>query len=170
MRHGCRDAISRHPVAAGLIRGGAAEGSYFAIDPETGALIKCRADYRFDGGMVIDVKSTEDASQSGFGKSAQNYSYDVQAAWYCDILTAHYGTLPTHFVFIAVEKTYPHAIGIYYVEPDVLAAGRVEARKRLDRIITWKTEGTWPDYGVEPKPLVLPTWGRRPVLGGHINI
>ena len=35
-----------------------------------------------DGLMVIDVKTTSDASPEGFGKSSWNLGYHVQAAFY----------------------------------------------------------------------------------------
>jgi len=51
-----RDAVHQHPVAGGLMHGGKAEQSFYAIDPETGELIKCRTDYMHDSGaMIVDL-------------------------------------------------------------------------------------------------------------------
>jgi hypothetical protein len=110
---------------------------------------------------VVDIKTTDDASPDAFGKSAANYGYDVGSAWYSDVLEAHYGRAPEHFVFIAVEKPEPHAIGIYFVEPEVMAAGRVIARRNFHRILEWRAANNWPDYGINPMPLRLPAWARR---------
>lgn len=157
-----RDAVHRHPVASGLLRGGKAEQSFYAVDPETGELIKCRFDYLHDGGgMAVDVKSAEDASPAGFGKSVYNYRYDLQPPWYFDVLEINYGEVPKDWVFLAVEKDPPFAIGIYYPTPEQIEAGRRVARRDFLRIVQAKREGLWPDYGYEPAEVKMPPWSRR---------
>lgn len=156
-----RDAVHRHPVASGLLVGGKAEQSFYAIDRETGELIKCRTDYLHDSGaMIVDVKTTDDASPNGFGKSSANYRYPVQTAWYYDVLDAAYGEHPQDWVFLAVEKTPPYAIGIYFMEPDMVERGRIAARRDFLRIVQHRRSGEWPDYGMTPQPLALPSWSK----------
>jgi hypothetical protein len=156
-----RDAVHAHPVAAGLLQGGRAEQSFYAIDRETGELIKCRTDYMHDSGaMIVDVKTTEDASPNGFGKSAANFRYPIQTAWYNGVLDAAFGEHPNTWVFLAVEKKPPYAVGIYFIEPDVLARAEIAARRDFLRIVECKRSGDWPDYGMEPMPLALPGWSK----------
>lgn len=152
-----RDAVHFHPVAAGLLTGGAAEQAFYAIDPETGELIKCRTDY-MAGDIIVDVKSTEDASPDGFGKSAANFRYPVQVCWYQDVLDAAFGEHPQHWAFLAVEKKPPYAIGIYFPDATDVARARVAARRDFMRIIEHKRSGQWPDYADVARPLALPTW------------
>lgn len=154
-----RDAVHLHPVAAGLLTGGHAEQSFYAIDSETGELIKCRTDYLV-GDMIVDVKSTDDASPTGFGKSAANFRYPLQVAWYHGVLDAAFGEHPPHWVFLAVEKDPPYALGIYFTEPADVQRARVAARRDFLRIVEHKRSGQWPDYGIEALPLTLPTWWR----------
>lgn len=157
-----RDAVYSHPVASGLLVGGKAEQTFYAIDPETGELIKCRVDYLPDSGsMIVDVKSTEDASPAGFGKSAANYRYDVQVAWYHHVLDTLYGGHPPIWTFIAVEKTPPHAIGIYFAKPEDVARAAEAAQRDFMRIVECKRRNEWPDYGIEALPLELPGWVKR---------
>jgi hypothetical protein len=161
----CRDAIHRHPVARGLFSGGRAEQSYFAIDPETGAVIKCRLDYdRLETeGMIVDLKTTEDASPAGFGHSATKYRYDVQGVWYPDVLHAAYGqTFVQQFVFVAVEKNYPHAIGVYYLDPSDIPPAREAARRDKNLIVQCQSAGHWPDFGEDPQALSINKFRRRP--------
>lgn len=154
-----RDAVHRHPLAAPLLRGGKAEQSFYAIDNETGELIKCRTDYLPDNGsMIVDVKSTDDASPSGFGRSAANYRYPVQVAWYQHVLAMAYGEHPPHWVFLAFEKEPPYAIGVYYAEPDDVARAAIAARDDLNRIVECRRSNVWNDYGTEALPLSLPKW------------
>lgn len=158
----CRDAAHRHPVARGLLKGGRAEQSYYSIDPQTGALIKCRLDYDLieQGGLMVDVKSTEDASPEGFGKHAANFRYHVQGAWYPHVV-AQLGIDVANFVFIAIEKTKPNAIGVYFLEPEDAKMGMIEARRDLDAILDYRQRKYWPDYAEQPSPLKLPSWKRQ---------
>lgn len=156
-----RDAVHMHPVAGGLLQSGQAEQSFYAIDQETGELIKCRTDYLHDSGtMVVDVKTTEDASPAGFGKSSANFRYPVQTAWYNRVLDAAFGEHPANWVFLAVEKKPPYAVGLYYVDPDLAERGAVAAQRDFMRIVEHRRSGVWPDYGMEPQPLVLPAWSK----------
>lgn len=156
-----RDVVYRHPVAAGLLSGGKAEQSFYAIDKETGELIKCRTDYMHDSGaMIVDLKSTEDASPDGFGKSAANFRYPIQTAWYYDVLDQAFGERPEDWVFLAVEKKPPYAIGVYFIEADHVARARIAARRDFLRIVEHKRANHWPDYGSVPLPLALPAWSK----------
>lgn len=157
-----RDAVYRHPVAAKLFRGGRAEQSFFAIDPETGELVKCRTDYfRPEAGMIVDLKSCDDASPAGFGKSVANYRYHLQPPWYQDVLEALYGEAPPYWVFVAVEKVPPYKIGVYFPTLEDIALGRRQARRDFLRILECKRTGNWPDYGDKVQALQLPGWYRR---------
>lgn len=157
-----RDAVYNHPVAGGLMRQpGKSEQSFYAIDNETGELIKCRHDRLLDSGaMSIDLKTTEDASPNGFGKSSANYRYPVQTAWYNRVLDTCFGEHPAEWVFLAVEKSPPYVIGIYFVEPDLLARAEIAANRDFQRIIQHRRSGEWPDYGMQPMPLTLPAWAK----------
>lgn len=151
-------ALRDHPVAGPLFQDGKPEQTFFAIDPETGALIKCRTDWLTNGGMMVDLKSTENASPSAFGKSVANFRYYVQSPWYKDVLHTLYGE-HNPFVFVAIEKDFPHAIGVYYLDPLDEEFGRQIARRDLNRILSCKASNTWPDYGAtEAMPIKLPVW------------
>ena len=156
-----RDAVYRHPVAAGLLTGGKAEQSFYAYDSETGELIKCRTDYLHDSGaMIVDLKSTDDASPDGFAKSAANFRYPVQTAWYHDVMDGAFGEHPEHWVFMAVEKKPPYAIGLYFAQREDVQRARLAARRDFMRIVEHRRSGQWPDYAAEALPLTLPAWWR----------
>ena len=153
-----RDAVRGHEVAAKLLDGGEAEVSYFVDDEQTGLPLKARPDFRNAQNIVVDLKTTEDAGPSAFGKSSANFRYHVQAAWYSDIVAECVGENVPWFFFVVVEKKPPYAVGLYYCEPDVLALGRKIARRNLDAIARFREAGNWPDYADEPQPLRLPKW------------
>jgi exodeoxyribonuclease VIII len=109
------DAVKAHPVAAMYLADPTfvAEASFFGIDPATGVEIKCRPDgYLPEVGLVFDVKTTTDASPDGFPRELRKYAYDVQAAFYLRALRAA-GYKADTFMFIAVEKEAPFAVGIH---------------------------------------------------------
>lgn len=158
----CATAVRRHPTVSQLFARGQAERSYFTIDQETGELIKCRLDWFNDAaGLIVDLKSTDDASPSGFGKSAANFRYDLQPPWYQDVLRQEYGEAPPYWAFVAVEKKPPYKIGLYYPTPDQIEVGYRIARRDFLRILEHKRTGVWPDYGHEAQPLQIPAWARR---------
>lgn len=156
-----RDAVHRHPLARGLLSGGKPEQSFYAVDPETGELIKCRVDYLpNNGSMIVDVKSTDDASPTGFAKSCANFRYHVQTAWYWRVLDTYYGEHPQHWVFLAFEKDPPFAIGVYFAQPEDVARARLAADRDFARIVEHKRANFWPDYGTEALPIQMPSWWR----------
>jgi len=152
-----RDAIHRHPVIGPLFRRGTAEQSFFTTDKETGELIKCRTDWVLDGGgAIVDLKSTECASQRAFGYSAEKYRYHVQVAWYEDILIDLYGERPKHWMFVAFEKEPPYACGLFYATREDREEGRALARRDLNLIAQCRAAGHWPDFATEALPLTRP--------------
>ena len=109
------DATKAHPVVEQYLGDPTfvAEASFFGIDPETGVEIKCRPDgYLPDYGIVFDLKTTTDASPDGFPRELRKYAYDVQAAFYLRALRAA-GYKAETFMFIAVEKEAPFAVGVH---------------------------------------------------------
>lgn len=155
-----RDAVHSHPVAAGLLQNGVAERSLFSQDTD-GTLIKCRFDFLHDTGMVVDLKSTEDASPAGFAKSVANYRYDVQAAWYYYVHETAFGSVPSDWVFIAIEKDRPYAVGVYFLKGADIQRAHDTAMRDYSMIKACRDTGNWPDYGIEPKVIELPGWVRR---------
>lgn len=157
-----RDAVYAHPLASALMNAtGQAEQSFYAIDTETGELIKCRTDYMHETGeIIVDVKTTEDASPTGFAKSCANFRYPVQPAHYNHVFDELYGEHPKTWAFLAVEKKPPYAVGVYCLNDIDLQVAQAAARRDLNIIHYHKQLGVWPDYGTEPKELVLPSWYR----------
>jgi hypothetical protein len=82
----------------------------------SGLEMKARLDLSSDRSpLVVDLKSTEDASPEGFSKSVVKYCYDTQAVWYLSGEADRKGVPLDEltYVVIAVEKTYPFRVGIY---------------------------------------------------------
>ena len=168
--HAMRDAIRAHPAASALLSGdGMAEASVYWTDPATGELCRCRPDWWRKDGIVVDLKTTIDASPEGFAKSLANYRYHVQAPWYLAGTSAAYesGHLPDDwqapraFAFIAVEKAAPYAVAVYMLDTASLEVGAAQMRADLDTLAECRRTGVWPGYGDKIKALSLPDWYLR---------
>lgn len=118
------DAVMSHAECKLFLSDGTAESSHFSeID---GVDVKCRPDYyREDLGIIIDVKTCQDASPDSFLKDAANFGYYVQAAFYMDVLRS-LGKPAHKFMFMAVEKKEPFMVGLYELDYTALEHGKTE--------------------------------------------
>ena len=144
-----------HESARELLSEGRAEVSVFAN--LWGVDTKCRPDWLREDGLVMDLKTTDDASAAAFPSSVAKWRYHVQAALYQDIL-ATVGIKVSAFVFCAVEKNPPHAVGVYLLDDDAIEAGREAYQRNLDTYKTCIETGSWPAYSPAIETLTLPRW------------
>lgn len=164
-----RDAVMSHSKAGGLLAPGAgvAEMSCYWRDPETGVLCRCRPDFYRTDGVVVDLKTSVDASPEGFSSSINSWRYHVQAAYYLDGIRAAIAAgasdlaVPKAFVFVAVEKTAPYAVGVYLIDAESIDIGRREYRADLDRYSECVASNSWPGYGDMIQSIGLPEWRLR---------
>ncbi len=125
--------------------------------------VKCKA--RIDavaGSMLLDIKTTQDASPAEFGKSAYNYSYHTQAEWYCDALDVE------RFVFIAVESLPPYDVVCYAVPAGMLEVARRINDLRLERLADCLAADVWPGIASAVQELELPGWAVNKLERGWI--
>ena len=118
------DAVKREPLAVKLLNG-SKEVPFFWTDEMTGEDCTCRVDVlntEYRQPIVVDVKSTADASTESFIRSAINYGYDFQAAMYSEGVEKNIGKKPL-FVFIAVEKEPPFSVNILQADELMLRRG-----------------------------------------------
>lgn len=142
---GMRNAVHSHRVASQLLESGEAERVYKWTDLDTFAECKCRVDWQNDG-VIVDLKTTDDASASGFARSARRFRYDVQAAFYSDGIEQATGKRPEAFIFIAVEKSPPYGVGIYTINPESIELARLKYRDNLRTWMMCKSLNKWPSY------------------------
>lgn len=161
-----RNAVMDHPMASRLLSApGRAELSVYWNDPVTGVLCRCRPDFWRDDGIIVDLKSTEDASPEGFAKSIANWRYDVQDPYYIDGINLMRDQAGRHdiakakaFIFIAVEKKFPHAVGVYMLDNESREVGRAKYRAALDTYAACERDNVFPGYGDKIQTISLPAW------------
>lgn len=161
--HGMREAVMAHPAANRLLTSvpGKAEISFYWNDAKTGEVCRMRPDWLREDDLIVDLKSCEDASLDGFAKSVANWRYDVQDAFYSDGFEAVTGRKPRGFVFIAVEKKPPYAVGVYILDAETKEIGRAQYREDLDKFAECKANDNWPGYGDTIQKLNMPGWHKR---------
>lgn len=155
-------AVHGHPAAAMLLAlPGAAETTWMWHDQPTGLQCKCRPDWlTTDGSLIVDLKTTEDASPAGFKKSIGNFRYFVQASWYLDGIEQATGRRPEQFIFLCVEKKAPHAVAVYAADAEMIESGAKQARMDLDKLAECKASNSWPGYSNQIETISLPAWMR----------
>ena len=155
-------AVYRHPAAALLLgMEGKAETTHLWTDEATGLECKCRPDWlTADGSIVVDVKTTEDASPAGFRKSISSWNYHLQASWYLDGLQHATGTRPEQFIFVCVEKKWPHCCAVYAADAEMIAVGAEAAARHLLTLAECKAVNRWPSYSEQIETIGLPGWMR----------
>ena len=158
---GMAAAVAAHPKAAALLSGGHSEVSMFWQDADTGLDCRCRPDHINPAGIIVDLKSTLDASPEAFAKSCANLRYHVQDAFYSEGYSQATGEWPRGFVFIAVEKTAPYAVACYTLDDVAKEKGRELYQRDLQTLQAAQAANEWPAYSTEIETLHLPAWALR---------
>lgn len=165
------DALRTLPIVQQLMAGdhvGHAESSAYWVDPDSGVHCKCRPDWASHGWgddgrgvLLLDVKTTADASPEAFAKSVVNFGYHTQDDWYCQ----GYGIaarLPVlGMVFVVVESEFPHAVAAYSLDADALQLARMKNRDARALYAQCATKNEWPSYPREVTELSLPRWALK---------
>ena len=152
------------------IQQGEAEVCIVWQDKKTKLFCKARIDYvHKEQAILIDLKSTTNASPTEFSKAMYNYGYYQQAAFYSYGWKILAGNEPC-FVFLPVEKTPPYAVAAYEAHEQVIFAGKQSYRQALDRYAECLKKNEWPGYQESVEILNLPEWALRNVGIGQYQV
>ena len=119
---------------------------------------RCRPDAVTERGVIVDLKTTRDASPEEFARSIAQYRYHVQAAFYSDGYRAAFGEAPRGFVFIAVETEAPYLVAVYVASEAMTQRGRIDYQADLDTFRWCRDHNDWPGYSGHPLTIDLPKW------------
>ena len=154
------EAVRNHPHAGGLVDNviahGTAEKEYYWTD-ERGIDRKAKVDglvMSSDGcDFILDLKTTMDASPSGFRKSISKFCYGTQMAYYCE------AAKPVHrrAMIIAVSKTPPFGVGLYRFGTEAIDRAQLVVDQWLDLYLECSKSNEWPTYW-DTKDVDVPDW------------
>lgn len=118
----------------------------------------------YPNGLIIDLKTTSDASSYGWSKSIVNYEYYLQSALYANVLFHIAGThaLPD-FYWFAQETEAPYLNKPYRATDMIQQYGWDECLRLLDVYLECKQSGVWPGYGEDEEDAELPVWKQREI-------
>ena len=168
--------VLEHPFASALLADAVTESSvywwYRTMDPDDdtnfSTMLKVRPDALCRGhSVIIDLKTTNDASWTGFQKSIQNFGYHVSAAMYlegvnqCKPLLQEMGHFAyTKFLFVCVENVEPYLTSIYELDQQYLDLGKALYRRGL-HALKYGMDNDWPGFPEEVRVIEPPSWANR---------
>jgi exodeoxyribonuclease VIII len=158
-----RDAIFAVPELAALLNAGHSEVSCFWRDEATDLPCRMRADWVsnvVNGRVVLlDLKSTNDASPEGFAKTMARFGYHRQAAHYSTGYANADCVEVVNFVFGVVTQEYPFIAAAYSIAADALEQGQDECATLLETYAQCQRTGVWPAF--HSQQVSLPSWAQR---------
>jgi len=145
--NGMTESLLANTTVSDLLRNAKMEKSIYWKHEPTGLICKARPDI-WQGRIVSDLKTTQDAGYRGFQSSAYKFGYFLQAAMIYEALKS-LGEPFHNFVFICVEKTAPYSIGLYMLDDEALQFGIDMFHSLMERLAESFHTNKWPDYGIQ---------------------
>ena len=160
------ESIMNHPIA-GEIFGypGQAEISVYAEHEYTGALVKVRPDWLQEN-IVVDLKSTSDASLDDFSRSCWNFDYYIQSGMYLSVCNLQ-GLKVDTFMFVCCENKEPYSVAVYVASRDMIDLGAQRYHEGMAIYKECRDADAWPglnDNKIET--IDLPAWAYKKLNGG----
>lgn len=155
-------AVNSVPMARKLLNG-QHELPLYWTDEATGEDCKVRLDALREVGeklIIVDYKTTNDASTDGFMRSAIKYGYDFQTAMYIEGVKQALNR-DADFVFIVQEKDPPYSVNILAADKLFVQRGYDRFRELLGIYHKCKVTDNWYGYLGEESQinvLGLPAW------------
>lgn len=154
-------AFYEHAAARNLLKRCTPEHREVSIvwEDEAGGLkVKARIDACLpQKGLLLDLKTTDDAGPIGFPKSVTDYRYYRQLAFYRRALRSQ-GFEVNVAVIIAIEKERPYGIAAYEFSPEQLDIGDREIVPLMRLYAECAMNDSWPCYSQKVQRLVMPSW------------
>ena len=110
------------------------------------------------GWLILDLKTTDDASPEAFGKKAFNLGYHIQAAYYTYLVQQCFGDENVDFLFCAIERNRPHCVGLYRAPELMIQKGRDLFDRALNTLSACKLSERFPGYVSTVSDLSIPAW------------
>lgn len=164
---GMARSIKDHPKASWLLDGAVYEQSVFWQD-DTGEILKCRPDaIGPNTPLILDFKTTADASYSAVVSSVIKFGYHVSAAMYIHgvnqseelLAMVGHGRIEG-FALICVEKEPPYLTACYEIGPELLSLGHDLFLRGVENYTSAKHSG-FPGYSPALRVLDAPPWANR---------
>lgn len=146
--------IKEHEIVTTLLDDSVFEQSIFWTDNETGIQFKCRPDI-WSSKMVVDLKTTSDASEYMTQRSSLNYGYYLQSGMIYEACKAIDKPFEM-FVHLFCEKEAPYVPAVYLMKEEALQFGVSQFNDLKIKLKRCLDSGKWEGYPV--KELSVPKY------------
>jgi exodeoxyribonuclease VIII len=158
------EAIIENPDAAKILKGCQSRETPI-IASMHGVECKCLIDLHdpASGKWTIgDFKTAQDASLREFANNAYRMDYDMQAAWYSDLLAISSGIENAPWWFwIVTEKKPPFVNAVYIPSDELMQSGREKVQRALNIYNECMESGEWPMPLRGIHAIQLPRWAGK---------
>lgn len=157
------EAIRVQLAERGIVLDGRSEQAITWVEHTDFGDVTCKAMFDhvwLDTGLIMDLKTTADASPSSVERIAENLGYGIQSSAYTRALAALRPALAGRikYAFAFCETDEPYALNL--CEPD--GVFRELGERRWQRAVReWARcthDNHWPSYGPASNQLTAPTW------------
>ena len=139
-------AVKSDPVAAPLLEGITEERIAWKIgDRECSGTPDVRTAH-----VLVDLKTTADASPNRFPSYAMRAAYLAQMAWYSDGLDEGNYPVPGRICIVAVESKPPYAVCVYELTERAIDMGRRTWSLLFNQLMACEAADAWPGYSQTP--------------------
>ena len=122
------------------------ESSIYFDDIMTGLQLKVRPDV-WNHSIVVDLKTTNDASPRAFRNKVFAMGYHLQAAMISEALLS-LGIEMEKFICVCVESKAPYATAVHILDDDIIEHGRKLLQSLLVDYQTCYELDRWPSYKI----------------------
>jgi hypothetical protein len=156
------EGLKNHAKARQLLAApGQPEISIFWRDDLTGLDLKVRLDRLVrmgSTGVMLEVKTTENASREAFARKIVDMDYDLRAVMYADGVKKAYGFTPS-IVWLVIERE-TGFVTTYQPTPKMLTRAWRRYEEARIALAHAKSLNSWPAYqtGESIEPVDLPRW------------
>lgn len=155
---------------------GMAEASFFFTDPVFGLNLRIRPDWHiapckaFPNGLIIDLKTTDDARPMAFSRTCANFSYDLSASMYREGFQAYYQTEDKPpFIFLVSERNTPFNVKQYKASDLFLSVGNARYNRSKELLAESLLMGEWDGYSKDLEEIYLPSYMTKQALEHDFN-
>jgi hypothetical protein len=149
--HAAAENLRSHPEAARLLAAGVPELSAWARDPDTGVMLRARADWVHwmdeRTAVIGDVKKSNEPGPDEFAWSVDKYGYHRQQAFYQRVFGLR--GIHTAFVFLVVCSDAPFEPYVVDLPDRAVELGERDNARALEIYAKCVADDSWPTH--EPR-------------------
>lgn len=165
MADAIQKAVIAQPMCEALLMDCKIENSIYFTHKATGIQCKVRPD-AWNNTIVVDLKTTADASFRAFQSSAFKYGYFLQAGMIQQGI-ASIGLSLEKFVFMVVEKEPPHAVALYVLDDEAIDYGVNQFNTLMETYAQCQQNDKWPSFGLQV--LTIPSYAQYEIIDTEVN-